>query len=64
MSVTIRVKPGTRDCLRDISMEKETYDDVINRLIVEHAKAQDELRAWKAFSELCDEDEEEDEGDE
>jgi len=62
MSVTIRVKPGTRDYLRDTCREKETYDDVINRLIIEHAKAQDELRAWKAFSELCDEDEEEAEG--
>ena len=61
-SVTIRVKPGTRDYLRDTCREKETYDDVINRLIIEHAKAQDELRAWKAFSELCDEDEEEAEG--
>ena len=61
-SVTIRVKPGTRDYLRDTCREKETYDDVINRLIIEHAKAQDELRAWKTFSELCDEDEEEAEG--
>ena len=51
MSVTIRVKPGTRDFLRESSVKGETYDDVINRLIIEHAKAQDELRAWEAWVE-------------
>ena len=64
MSVTIRVKPGTRDYLRETCREKETYDDVINRLIVEHAKAQDELRAWREFEKSCEEDEKEDEIDE
>ena len=61
-SVTIRVKPGTRDYLREAGVKGETYDDVINRLILEFAKAKDELGAWKAFSELCDEDDEEAEG--
>jgi len=62
VSVTIRVKPGTRDFLRESGVKGETYDDVINRLIIELAKAKDELGAWKAFSELCDEDDEEAEG--
>ena len=62
-SVTIRVKPGTRDYLRETCREKETYDDVINRLIIEDAKAQDELRAWREFERSCEEDDEEAEKD-
>ena len=56
MSVTIRVKPGTRDFLRESSVKGETYDDVINRLIID-ARAQDELRAWEAWVEAREEEE-------
>ena len=45
MSVTIRVKPGTRDYLRETCREKETYDDVINRLIIELADARDAIKS-------------------
>jgi len=58
-NTTIIVSMETRDVLRGLKRGGETYDAVINRLIMELAKAQDELRAWKAFSELCDEDDEE-----
>jgi len=61
-NTTIIVSMETRDVLRGLKRGGETYDAVINRLIMELAKAKDELGAWKAFSELCDEDDEEDEG--
>jgi len=45
VSVTIRIKPGTRDYLRETCREKETYDDVINRLIIELADARDAIKS-------------------
>jgi len=45
VSVTIRIKPGTRDYLRETCRAKETYDDVINRLIIELADARDAIKS-------------------
>ncbi len=35
---TIQLKKSTRDRLLEVGMKKETYDDLINRLIEEYLK--------------------------
>ena len=32
-TVTIQIKPATRELLKDAGSKRETYDDVINRLL-------------------------------
>ena len=32
-AVTIQIKPATRELLKDAGSKRETYDDVINRLL-------------------------------
>jgi len=57
--VAIRIKPDTRRALRALGMKGETYDDVVQRLILEGAEAKDQLvSAWTMLEDLMEKREE------
>jgi len=57
--VAIRLKLNTRRTLRALGKKGETYDDVVQRLILEGAEAKDQLvSAWTMLEDLMEKREE------